>query len=148
MTPLRNHIRQALTVYVPLLIGGLIYVLYRADNLLMFRWFDVIGLRQEITTCRQFIGHSYLPAWIIFSLPDALWVFSFSNFMLIIWRDKISTHSIFWVCIAPIFALISEIGQSLHFVHGTFDPMDFTLILIGSILPFVLNFRKLKTQTR
>ena len=147
MTTLRRHNRLTLTVILPLLIGGLTYILFRADSLLMFRWFDTIGLQQVIETARQFIGHSRLPAWTIFSLPDALWIFSFTSLMLIIWRDKFSAQSIFWLCIAPTVGLLSEIGQGFHFIRGTFDPMDLTLILIASILPFALTIKKQQTQT-
>src|SRR3990172_4353052 len=108
--------RLKLTVIIPLLIGGLICILFRADSLLMFRWFDTIGLGQTIKTARQLIGHSNLPAWTVFSLPDALWIFSFTNFMLIIWRDKFWGQSLFWIFIAPTVGLFSEVGQAFHFV--------------------------------
>ena len=135
------------TVIVPLLIGGLTYILFRADSLIMFKWFDNFGLGTIIHTVRQSIGHSNLPAWTIFSLPDALWIFSFTSFMLIIWRDKFSSQSILWIFIAPTIGLLSEIGQAFHFVRGTFDLTDLTLILIASILPFTFNIKQLKPQT-
>lgn len=147
MTTLHRHNRLTLTVILPLLIGGLTYILFRADSLLMFQWFDTIGLRQVIETTRQFIGHSHLPSWTIFSLPDALWVFSFTNFMLIIWQDKFSAQTVCWIFIAPTIGLLSEIGQAFHFFRGTFDPMDLTLIIIASIIPLALTIKKLQTQT-
>lgn len=144
MTSLRRHNRLTLTVILPLLIGGLIYILFRADSLLMFRWLDTIGLRQVIETARQFIEHSYLPSWTIYSLPDALWVFSFTNFMLIIWHDKFSAQTAFWVFIAPTVGLLSEIGQAFHFIRGTFDPTDLALILIASTIPYITAIKKSK----
>jgi len=139
--------RLTLTVIFPLLIGGLTYILFRADSLLMFRWFDNFGLGEIIKTARQSIGHSNLPAWTIFSLPDALWIFSFTSFILIIWQDKFSAQSIPWILIAPIIGLFSEIGQAFHLVRGTFDLTDLTLILIASFFSFIITIKKIKTQT-
>lgn len=141
MTTQQTHKRLILTVVIPLLIGGLIYILFRADSLLMFRWFDTIGLGQTIKTVRQLIGHSNLPAWTVFSLPDAVWIFSFTNFMLIIWRDKFYGQSLFWIFIAPTIGLLSEVGQAFHLIRGTFDTTDLTLILIASFLPFISKIK-------
>ena len=116
---MQTHQRLTLTVIFPLLIGGLIYILFRADSLLMFRWFDNLGLGKTIIALRQFNhGQFNLPAWTIFSLPDALWIFSFTNFMLITWRDKFSGQSVLWIFIAPTIGVLSEIGQAFHFVRG------------------------------
>lgn len=139
---MNRNIKIILTVFLPLLIGGLAYILFRADSLLMFRWFDNIGLGETIKTFRQSIGHSIFPAWMIYSLPDALWIFSFTSFMLIIWRQKFSAQSIPWIFIAPTIGLLSEIGQAFHFVRGTFDVTDLTLILIASTLPFISKIKQ------
>ena len=146
MTTLRRHNRLTLTVILPLLIGGLIYILFRADSLLMFRWFDSIGLGQTIKSIRSSIGQPNLPSWTVFSLPDALWIFAFTNFMLIIWRDKFSGQSIPWIFIAPTIGLLSEIGQAFHLVRGTFDLTDLTLIVIASIIPFISSVKQLQTR--
>lgn len=140
----RNRI--ILTVIFPLLIGGLTYILFRVDSLVMFKWFDSIGLGQAIAATRQLFGQSNLPAWTIYSLPDALWIFSFTNFMLIIWRDEFSIQSIPWIFIAPAIGLFSEIGQAFHFVRGTFDTTDMILILIAAGLPFLSIIEKTKNQ--
>ena len=138
--------RIILTIILPLILGGLIYILFRSDSLLMFQWFDYIGLQQSITTARQSFGHIYLPSWIIYSLPDALWIFSFISIMLTIWRDKFTRQSIFWIFIAPTIGILSEIGQAFHFIRGTFDIIDLTLILIASTIPFLILIKKSKTQ--
>lgn len=133
------------TVIIPLLIGGVIYILFRSDSLVMFSWFESFGVEKIILAFRQLnYGQSNLPNWAIFSLPDALWVFSFTNLMLIIWRDIFSSQSILWIFIAPIIGIVSEVGQGLHFIRGTFDATDLILILIASTLPFITRLKKLK----
>ena len=121
----------------PLSIGGLIYILFRTDSLLMFRWLDMLGATAFIQSCRKYmIDRLNLPDWIIFSLPDALWVFSFTSLMLIIWHGKFSYNSIFWLLLAPIIGLFSELGQLVGIIPGTFDIIDLLLILLSAILPF------------
>ena len=143
-----NKTKIFLHVILPLLTGGLIYILFRADSLLMFRWFDKLGAGDFINSCRQHtVGQFTLPTWVVYSLPDALWIFSFTSLMIAIWKGKFSIHSVFWVFIAPTIGLLSEIGQAFHFVRGTFDITDLTLILIASTLPFYSPIKNHQTQS-
>lgn len=143
-----NRTKIFLQVVLPLLTGGLIYILFRADSLLMFRWFDKLGASDLISVCRQHtIGQFSLPTWFIYSLPDALWIFSFTSLMLSIWRDKFSVQSIFWILVAPTIGLLSEIGQAFHVLRGTFDLFDLILILIASALPFYSLLKNHQTQS-
>jgi hypothetical protein len=147
-TTLTTKNRIIFQVITPLLIGGLIYIFFRADSLLMFRWFDTLGLTKIISSCRQFtVGHFHLPTWILFSLPDALWIFAFINLMLLIWQDRFSINSIFWLLIAPTIGIFSEVGQVVHIIPGTFDIIDLTLILTASTLPFLQRINKQKIQS-
>ena len=44
----------------------------------MFRWTDSLGLTGAIGTMRNLAGFDrYLPDWIVYSLPFALWVSSY-----------------------------------------------------------------------
>jgi len=134
--------RITASVTVPLLVGGLIYILWRTDSLLMFHWFDSIGIDNTIKVARGFTGIFNLPQWIIFSLPDALWVFAFTNMMIIIWNHEISRQSFFWIISAPFIGIFSEIGQALGFVPGTYDSVDLLFILIASALPFIIYIKQ------
>ena len=108
----------------------------------MFRWADAIGVKPVLDDIRIYCTTIQMDnlKWFFFSLPDGLWVYSFTSFMFIIWRFKFSRHSIFWISIGPLLALCGEIGQALGVVIGTFDPTDLLLCLIGSILPFIFLF--------
>ncbi len=143
-----NRIKTFLRLELPLITGGLIYILFRADSLVMFRWFDKLSATHLINSCRQHtVGQFNLPNWVLYSLPDALWVFSFTSCMLVIWKYKFSVQSILWIFLAPIIGLLSEIGQAFHLVRGTFDYTDLILLLIASILPFIKINHKQKLQT-
>ncbi len=129
-------------VLIPITFGGIIYLLFRDKSLMMFRWANAIGVNGFIDCariCFASVSTNYCK-WLFFSLPDGLWVYSFTSFMLIVWGLKFSKHSIFWISIGPLLALCGEMGQALGVVRGTFDPTDFLLCLIGSILPVVILF--------
>lgn len=50
----RHRRRPAIHVLTPLAIGGLIYVLWRSDSLLMFRWFEALGVAKLVAQLRVF----------------------------------------------------------------------------------------------
>lgn len=125
---------------VTILIGGFIYILFRTTTLKMFRWFNAIGLSNEITSIRnQALKYANeIPSWVIFSLPDGLWVFSFITLMLSIWKNSINRQSLCWICSLPLIAILSEYAQLLKIVPGTFDSIDVTIYLLGTMLPLLI----------
>ena len=60
---------------VILLLGGLVYVIYREKSLLMFNWFDSIGISNEIDWLRRLFQGEGIYGWVKYSLPDGLWRF-------------------------------------------------------------------------
>ena len=127
-------------VIIPITFGGILYLLFRSDSLMMFRWADAIGIKPVLDDMRIYCTTIQMDNlnWIFFSLPDGLWVYSFTSFMLIVWGLKFSRHSLFWISIGPLLALCGEMGQALGVVRGTFDPIDLLLCSFGSVLPFVV----------
>lgn len=121
-----------------LLLGGSIYVFFRALSLNMFNWFVSLGLNNSILKIRRLTQNIKIPDWILFSLPDGLWIFSFVSFQLFIWNNKIEKENCVWLFCLPIMAIISEIGQLVKIVPGTFDSIDLVMYLIGTVLPFFI----------
>ncbi len=138
--------------FLTLLFGGLIYVLFRTATLKMFGWYETIGLGGLTNRMRKltFQFANELPEWILFSLPDGLWIFSYVCLMLAVWQNSISFKNAFWVLIIPILAIGSEIGQLFGFVVGTFDLTDLLFYILGMTLPFIfftkINNLKFKNQ--
>lgn len=130
-----------LHVILPIFIGSMIYILFREKTLLMFDWFGYLKLDFIINFLRNnFYGYRmYIPKSILFSLPDALWVYSFTMFLSIYFKNRILLSVIF------IGSIITEISQ-LWFVVGTFDIYDviymFTLYLIA--MYFIKKFEEEK----
>ena len=133
---------------LPVIFGGLIYLTYRTDDLIMFGWFSKIGLSDTIDFLRssQYLQNLTIPSWIKFSLPDALWLFSFNYVLMTLWNFNLNRQSAFWLLFAPAIGLFSEIGQLIKLVPGTFDLVDLALMLIATLIPFLLvvNLKSIK----
>jgi hypothetical protein len=127
-------------VISPLTIGGLLYVVFRAKSLRMFSWFEFIGINAQISFLREYISplKSWLPSWVYFSLPDGLWVYSFTSIILILWAGKIN----YWLIIPFTSGILIEILQGFSFI-GTFDWIDFIFSIMGFFLSiFIINKNK------
>jgi hypothetical protein len=126
--------------FLTLLVGGLIYILFRTSTLKMFSWYETIGLGELTNVMRKmtFQFSDKIPEWILFSLPDGLWIFSYVSLMLFIWQNSVSIKNIFWISIIPILAIGSELGQLFGLVIGTFDIADLLFYIFGMTLPFIL----------
>ena len=128
-----------LHIALPIFIGSMIYILFREKELLMFNWFNYLKLNFIIVFLRNnfYEYRIYIPKSILFSLPDALWVYSFTMFLSIYFKNRILLSAIF------IGSIITEISQ-LWFVVGTFDIYDviymFTLYLIA--MYFIKKFEE------
>ena len=55
---------------IPMILGAFIYVTFREKNLLMFSWFDSLGLYGVIDYLRLNFSKYNIPNWILFNYPD------------------------------------------------------------------------------
>jgi len=101
----------------------------------MFAWVNALGLRAPLHDARESVATTVaqLPAWVTFSLPDALWAFALMRVFCIIWKDRLTRESAPWLFGAAVIAVGSELGQALSVVPGTFDPIDLVFLFIGVI---------------
>lgn len=132
-------------VISPLTTGGLIYIVFRTKSLRMFSWFESIGINTQISFLREYFSplKSWLPSWVYFSLPDGLWVYSFTSIILILWAGKIN----FWLIIPFSFGILIEILQGLSFT-GTFDYLDLAFSIIGISTSTIIINRKFKQNEK
>lgn len=122
---------------VPLIIGGMLYLGYRSQELLMFRWANFLGLSRIVNSWRKFCFQYPLPEWCYYALPDGLWLLSYILLIYIIW-DSHTWKSIIWIYALPTIAITSELIQLLDSRFGTFDIMD-VICYMGAILLFELK---------
>jgi hypothetical protein len=133
----KKSLKIIYNVIIPLIIGVLLYVSFRSTSIKMFGWFYNFGFRELTNLIRVFFNpfKKCLPSWIYYSLPDALWVYSFTSIYLILWNNRIN----YWLIIPFFFGCLFEIAQSLKIVDGTYDPIDLIFSLIAFILSIFIN---------
>lgn len=123
-----------------LILGTSIYILFRSSTLKVFSWLDFIGINILDSNIRKYalsISNN-VPDWVLLSLPDGLWLFSYVCLMLYIWKNSITVQNLFWIGIIPAIAIASEVAQCLGILQGTFDPMDLLLYILGGVLPLLI----------
>jgi hypothetical protein len=133
---------------VPVCVGGIIYIIFRPESLLMFRWFNFLGISSLIYNLRSslYIKQITIPFYyqpLIYSLPNALWLFSFVFSILYVWKDSKSKIKYFWILLICFIGIGGEIGQALKFIPGVFDITDSGLSIIA-IMSANFIFRRLK----
>lgn len=121
-----RSLSSTLFAMLPLLVGGGVYVFWRSPSLLMFRWFDGLGLAPFVALLRDTVGSvaDHVPGWILYSWPDAAWTMSGVMLFAFIWQGSQSNAKHVWILLAPVIAIVSEMAQWLRLLPGTFDPVD------------------------
>jgi len=127
--------RKALCAITAMFIGGLLYISSRSESLTMFRWFALMGLREEVNAFRV-VSRPYLsllPGWIRFSLPQALWYFSGLLSFDCIWGATPSNCWKYraWLTMFSGLAVGMELGQYFRWVPGQFDIVDLTMLMVA-----------------
>ena len=120
--------------FIILIIGGLIYVGCREKSLLMFDWFQQLGINNEIDTFRGFVNSDGIYGWVKNSLPDGLWLFAYMFLVDAIWNGSKSISSYIFIYSLPFFALLSEFLQYFGLVPGVFDWIDVVSYLFAIVL--------------
>ena len=114
-------------------VGGLIYLLYRPQNILLFQITDSLGLNPYITSLRNDISYISLPLFVINSIPAGLWTASYLLLMYCNTKSYNKSTKLLITLPLPISAIILEFMQLLRWCPGTFDLFD----LICNIIPLV-----------
>ena len=115
----------------------MLYVIFREVNLLLFYWFENIGVTNLVIFIKHNLYNSliiYNYPWLVYSLPNLLW-FTGGLFIIdAIWEERDQRESFFWLLIFASIGIFSEIFQMVNLLKGTFDifdlfPMLFILII-------------------
>jgi hypothetical protein len=133
---MRTFMQWLVHVIVPVLIGGVIYIGFRSQTLLMFSWFNSIGIGEFITTIRIYISNSdiNLPSWVIFSIPDGLWVYSLSSALLLVNNGRFTV----WTLVPLIIGVFLELAQAMALFKGTYDLIDLFITIFFYIVSILI----------
>ena len=116
-----------------LLVGGLIYIAYRTEDLLMFSWFRALKMEHIICEIRVFFSRIEIPYFVKFCLPNGLWTASYLISVDALVKDK----KLLWALVLPLIATVFEILQIWQIIQGTFDIGDLICILAPTIVYIV-----------
>jgi len=139
--PIQNKTLFLLASALSMLLGGIIYLLWRPQTLVMFSWckkLGVYGIVQQMRVALDFLK-DILPVWFIYSLPQALWCFSGLCCIHAIWNRKAGER--FWIAVVFLFCLSVEVLQMFHVVSGSFDTVDLLFIIVFYCLFELLIFQ-------
>lgn len=109
-------------VFLPLLVGSLIYLIFRSDA----------------------ISHSSTPNFLLFSiliysLPDGCWLYALLCSLLFIWKNQKDYWFQFWIILVFISSIGTEIFQLQNIIPGTFDLFDILFYSLAFILFKIIN---------
>lgn len=125
---------------LPLLLGGGIYILWRSPGLLMFRWLESFHLGWLVSSARgSHLVQSIRPAqWVLFSLPNALWVLSLVTAAGLLWGGTRATNALA-VGIAALIGVGAEVAQALGLLPGTFSAIDLLTAVLAAAVGILLS---------
>lgn len=106
-------------VFFPLFLGVLIYLLYRSKNLFYYNFIHFLNINGYILLAREsaILYRKLFPTWVIYSLPDGLWLFS-TGAIFLIDRKKYFLHFC-WFSFIYLFVIGIEFLQKYYGGHGT-----------------------------
>ena len=113
-----------------ILTGGMIYVLYRPESLLLFRVTDSLGMTPLIDIVRSNTSKVMLPSFMINSLPAGLWTASYLLMMYITTKFHTRRIRLMLALPLPISAIVLEFMQLLGWCPGTFDIYDLICYIV------------------
>ncbi|WP_374035781.1 hypothetical protein ACES2I_08850 [Bdellovibrio bacteriovorus] len=131
-----------LVAITSLMIGSYIYIAYRPTDLLMFHFFDSLGLTIRIQEVRSF-GSTYrgfIPNWVIFCAPNGLWMLSYMALSALVWNRQMSLAAFGWGIVLLAGSILSEFLQLFKLLPGTFDVHDLVAYTVGAYLGSCLGF--------
>ncbi len=138
-----SKLEIGINCFAPIIIGLSIYLCFRTLRLNVFNWFNAFGLSGLVTFLRCHFGifQKFLPNWIVNSLPDGLWAYSFIYSINLIWNKR-ETGYWFWLLTSCVIILIPEILQYFKITNGTFDVLDLILLVMGILLSTIITSSK------
>ena len=108
----------------------------------MFKWFEQLGVSNEIDKFRGWVNSEGIYGWVKYSLPDGLWLFAYMFLVDAIWNGTRSIATYIFIFSLPILALMSEILQYCELVPGVFDWIDVISYLFAIMLYVIIKIIK------
>jgi hypothetical protein len=131
-------------VLLPLVIGVVIYVAWRREEVLLVSWLPAA----TVHAARSGLGGWAVPRLILASGADAAWGWAFGAALAVVWRGRKSRARTFWLVAGGAVAAYAEIGQLWGLPPGTFDIVDLIAIVGAYALAAFLVLRSARDDPR
>ena len=141
---MKHSILVLLIVLSVLCFGVLIYATTRTEALYLNQWTSLLSGNTLKPFFQPFITYLSFPGWIIYSLPDGLWMLALMMLMMMIWNFKFNHKSLPWLACAFFTGILFETFQGLQWISGTFDINDIYCLCLGAFIP--ISFTLLKSR--
>lgn len=147
-----RHFRRKYLLHVlfPIVAATYIYTLWGSRSFFVFRWYEELGLGSAIALLRK-AAHPlkhFIPSFILFSVPAALWLYAATAVCLLLWARHRARVKWIWIAFPLALAAGSEIGQRFHIVPGTFDIYDLLAYATAAIAACTLLGRRMRHFSR
>lgn len=129
-----NKLLKYCFIAFSLLLGLGIYLGLRSTSSPFYTLAANLGFKSETDAYRIQIQKFQYPDWLVYSLPDGLWMFSFVLFNLTVWDFTINKQSKIWIYGSILMGLSYEILQSIVKGYGVFDWIDLGLMLLAVLV--------------
>ena len=117
-----------------LVIGCVIYLLFRTKTLYIYQWCAALGLSNVVDHIRFCVHGLNTPDFIKFNLPDGLYCAAYILIMDAIWQNDNSSIKHFIITLLPVVTIASEVLQYYGLVNGTFDVLDLTCYFVPLLI--------------
>lgn len=117
-----------------LLVGCMIYLLYRPTSIIFFDIISQVGLMSYAETLRDYACAINLPSIVVNSVPAGLWTASYLLLMCCLTKQHSRKIQQLLTLPLPVSAIILELLQLYNWCPGTFDICDLICYLIPLIL--------------
>ena len=127
---------------LPVIFSGFIYIFFRSEDILLFSWIRLFNIDYSLVRYNN-IEHNTITLYIIYSLPNGLWVLSGLLLLKMVIKNNkkvLLLYSILFVAIS----IFIEIGQYFGIILGTFDVFDLITIIVFSIVGLIISLRGVK----
>jgi hypothetical protein len=114
--------------FISLMVGILIYVFFRNNDVLAYRMLGKPIFLNELY--RNVSQEIWFFDFIVYSLPDGLWLLSGILFIRALWLENTKTGNIYILAIC-VCAFVLEICQMFHLLFGTFDVLDICAMVLA-----------------
>lgn len=103
----------------------------------MFKPLELMGLLDDVRALRSahwFPPIETVPEWVVYSLPDGMWLLSYMFAMEFIWNNDGEHIRLFFVWAMPMAIIAHEFCQLMGLASGTWDILDLTSYSIAIII--------------